>query len=91
MSLGLRIIVDAATILVMSGFCWLVAVRLKRTGGKVQETGYRTFLAFGITWVPIGIIGLLTQLNIHLAEPFLIVGIVFLVFGLVYRKRAHSA
>jgi len=94
MSPGLRIIIDAAIILVMSGFCWLIIAWLRRTGGKLERTGYRTFFAFGIIWVPIGIIGLmislLTRFKMFIAEPFLMMGIVFLIFGLVYRSRWHK-
>ena len=94
MSMELRIIVDILTIVVMAVICFAIVAWLKRQGGKLEETGYRTFFTFGIIWVPIGIIGLmislLTRFNMFIAEPFLVIGIVFLIFGLAYRNRWHK-
>jgi len=91
MNLGLRILADIGAIFVMSGFCFLLVKWLKRSGGRLERAGYNTLLIIGILWVSIGILGLMvsfvTDINVFMAEPFLVTGLAPLILGLIYRYK----
>ena len=70
--------------LIIIGLAIVFYTKLKK--GKVKPN-YRLFFIFGATWIPLGIVFYNTTRNIG----FLIMGIIFLILGLVNKDKWEEA
>jgi len=80
------IVIGIIAILVLVGIIVTIVVLKKKKDGKIEEPNYQAFFSFGIIWIPIGIVFMIT---IHPAAgmAFVAMGIVYMAIGLANRDK----
>jgi hypothetical protein len=58
----------------------------KKKEGKLGDPNYRVFFIIGISWIPIGVVFIIT-INFVLGVAFMCIGAAYLVIGLANRDK----
>ncbi len=73
-------------VLVIVGLLLTLVLLKKKKEGKIEETNYQIFFIIGISWIPIGIVFMIT-INLVIGITFMSMGVVYLAIGLANRDK----
>jgi hypothetical protein len=74
------------TTLVVIGLILIFVVLKKKKEGKIGEANYKVFFILGFSWIPIGVVFMIT-VNLVIGIAFMSLGIAYLSIGLANRDK----